>query len=138
MFSLAYSYSFLPSTFTAEYIGTSWSYVPLKELIVFIISFLLKVLFSSFNMLPVISKVSVKIPSLKVAIYSLSWFVSKFDSFVALPIRQTKTPVARGSKVPVWPICLVSSIWFSLLTTSLLVISFGLFIIIAPVIRHHS
>ena len=57
-------------------------------------------------------------------------------SLVYLPIRHTKTPVARGSKVPVCPIFLVLKMWLSSLTTSLLVLFFPLFTINNASINH--
>ena len=78
--------------------------------------------------LPVVSNVSVLIPNLIVATYSLYSDVSNSHSLVVLPTHTTRTPVAIGSKVPVWPIFLVISILVNLLTTSHDVKSIGLLI----------
>ena len=63
--------------------------------------------------LPVISRVSVFIPSLISAIYSFASLVRISTSFVYLPITHTRTPLAMGSRVPVCPIFLVLKIWLS-------------------------
>ena len=78
-------------------------------------------------MVPFVSRVSVLIPSLIVAIYSLSKEVKSLTNLVYFPHTQTRTPDAIGSSVPVCPIFLVLNILHNLLTTSLLVISLGLF-----------
>ena len=119
--SLAYSYNFLPFTLIAEYIGTSWIYLPLILSKAFIISFLSICTFSSLIILPSISSVSVKIPSVMVAIYSLSSLVNNFTNFVALPTHTIKTPEAMGSKVPVCPTFLVFNFLLIIFTISLLV-----------------
>lgn len=35
--------------------------------------------------------------------YSLSSFKNSLDFLVILPVRRIKRPVAKGSRVPVWP-----------------------------------
>ena len=55
----------------------------------------------SFKILPVESKVSVNIPNLNSAMYSLYVLIIISFSLVYRPIVTTKTPVAIGSSVPV-------------------------------------
>ena len=78
-------------------------------------------------MLPVISKVSVFNPNLIVAMYSFSKDVIISTNLVYFPVKQTRTPDAKGSRVPVCPIFLLFKILHNLLTTSLLVINLSLF-----------
>ena len=66
---LAYSYSFLPLTLIAEYIDTSWLYVPTNEFNVSIILSFVIPHFLSSRTLPSVSNVSVNTPNLTVAIY---------------------------------------------------------------------
>ena len=100
--SLAYSYNFFPFTLTALYIGTSILYSPINEFKTSSINSLLMFVISSFSKtLPVISNVSVFIPSVTSAIYSLFKLVISSTSFNALLTAITKMPLAIGSSVPV-------------------------------------
>ena len=91
----------------AEYIGGICIYSPKKESSTFTSSSLVTHTFDSDKTVPVISRVSVVIPRRTVAIYLLSLSKTKLVSLVALPISTGKTPVAKGSSVPVWPTRLV-------------------------------
>ena len=66
-------------------------------------SFLFNFIFLFSKTLPVISKVSVAIPSLTQAIYSLYFDERISFNLVYLFKQITKTPVANGSKVPLCP-----------------------------------
>ena len=132
--SLAYSYNFFPLTLTAEYFGTSCMYFPLKELTTSYILSLDVSTVSVDNIFPSISSVSVSIPKVIPAIYSLSLLVSNSHIFKAFPKHTTNTPVAAGSSVPVCPTFLVLNFFPIILTTSRLVYPFSLLIISIPFI----
>ena len=84
--------------------------------------------------LPVVSCVSVEMPSLNIATYSFVSSVSISTSFVALPTQTGRTPTASGSRVPVCPIFLVFNILRSRATTSNEVIPASLYTLITPFI----
>lgn len=95
---------FFPLTFKAEYIGGSCSYPPTKRIIARSMSASPTVTADSLRMVPLRSCVSVVIPSLRTASYSLLLSVIRSQSFVALPKHTGRTPTASGSSVPVCPI----------------------------------
>ena len=66
---------------------------------------------------PVASWVSVEIPKISSASYSLSPFKKNRDSLVARLRQQIKTPVANGSSVPVWPTFFAPKLFFIRATT---------------------
>ena len=64
------------------------------------------------------SPVLVFFPSLIVAIYVLSCSIKYFESFVPLPIKSNKTPVAFGSRVPACPTLFSLKFFLTTFTTS--------------------
>ena len=112
--ALAMSQSFLPPTFKAEYIGGICFDGPMKERIASLNSSI--VMLTSFSSMtcPLISWVSVVMPSFISATYSFGMS----HSFVADPMHTGSTPVASGSRVPVCPIFLIFVMPLSFATTS--------------------
>ena len=84
--------------------------------------------------LPVISCVSVAIPSFTVATYSLSFSVIYSIAFVAFPMQIVSTPSASGSRVPACPTFLIFKAFLTFITTSCDVQPFSLYIFIIPFI----
>ena len=100
--SLASSYSFLPFTLSAEYIGGICFMSPTNfSTHSLIFCSLIPVTSYSFKIVPVMSCVSVSTPSLHTALYDLSLSVRSSHTFVAFPRHTGSTPVAAGSSVPV-------------------------------------
>ena len=71
-------------------------------------------------------------PRYKTASYFLFAFKKKRESFVALFMQQIKTPVAKGSSVPVCPAFLTFNFFFTMVTTAAEEIPAGLSIITIP------
>lgn len=88
----------------AEYIGGTCSIVPEKLCNADSKSARVAFTFRVSSTSPVISSVSVTVPSLKDAIYALSCDGSSSQKRVAPPSRTGRTPVAMGSSVPVCPV----------------------------------
>ena len=134
---LAYSYSFFPFTFIAEYIGGFCSISPSNVFSVFSMLLLFDcssifcgISFSSI-IFPSASSVSVLFPNFNSTRYFLSWFTKYFEHCVPFPIKIGKTPCAKGSNVPVCP-TFSPVILFIFATMSCEVHSLGLYIFIMP------
>ena len=95
----------------AEYIGGTWEILPLKVLKhSSTSSFDNFKIGTSLIVLPVLSKVSVLLPTKISAMYHLESASKNWTNFVASLIHTTNTPVASGSNVPVCPTLFVLKI----------------------------
>ena len=97
-------YSRLPLTDTAEYMGGTCRISPRKAGSTACRASGDTGAWLSSTRVPVTSPVTRRSPSRKEAWYSLSVSGRNCRALAALPSRRGSTPVARGSKVPVWPI----------------------------------
>ena len=100
----ASSYSRFPPTETAEYMGGTWRIFPRNRGRAASRASKATGAGDRSTTSPVISPVSRRSPSRKEATYSLSVSGRKFKALAARPSRMGSTPVAMGSRVPVWPI----------------------------------
>jgi hypothetical protein len=102
----AYSYNFLPLTFMADVIGGNCSSSCFNLSIAFNNSSLVNELYLPSNTIESVSRVSLVLPKMISAIYSLSCSLINLINLVALSQAITIKPVALGSSVPLWPVLL--------------------------------
>ena len=105
---------------------------PIKELIASAISSSLHSTSVFLRTVPVVSSVSVSVPSSILHSYSLSLSSRNVQSFVAFPRHTIRTPSAAGSRVPVCPIFFCFNIPRSTATASMDVNPGSLYTFISP------
>ena len=103
-------YSGWPSCLSAEYIGGTCSISPSKPRRAAFTAASSRVKPSTLAITsPSLSAVSVRSPSFIRARYALSESSKNCDTLVASPKHSGNTPVASGSKLPVWPALFASN-----------------------------
>ena len=103
-----------PLCFNAEYIGGICFCSPMNDFnTLSIYAVLVETSDEQVSMIsPSLSPVEVLVPSIISARYVLSELIKNRDILVACPIQTGRSPVARGSKVPVCPTFLILNCFF--------------------------